>query len=371
MILPILTECEVYSADECSPLCPGFREELQDCRCGCGTSASSTPITSGSTPRSLPKSGGAARRRLSSGARTCCGRSKRIEAASWPRQRLTCCSWRQREIEAERREPLSRSLIREIKDVITQDLRRTTPPKTRTVDVIYDPRVSEVWLGTTSKSLTETFCALWINTFGGSLAHIGPECVSADAGAVQPEPLFLIGRPDLRPCTARDEDAPHLPASDKATDLRFLGREFLTWLLFAAKPGDEVAIGQRVRLQALGDTVRDIAMAGLAPSEAADVRYAIAGGHHVRSVEVLFTQGDEVFTVTIDAETMDLSRAKLPDLEYDSNEDALLFRLEALTDLVRLVASQYAGFVAMRSNPAKWRPVVDRMRAWMSEAVVR
>lgn len=283
---------------------------------------------------------------------------------------------RQREIEAELREPLSRSELREIKDLITQDLRRTTPAKTRAVDVIYDPRVSEVWLGTTSKSLTETFCTLWINTFGGSIDLMGPEAEAkasgADLAGIVPERLFLTGCPELRPCPLRDEDTPFIPAQDSAKDLRFLGREFLTWLVFAVpdEPLAAFSIGNRVRLRAISETVADVSMSGPNPGEAPDVRYAIAGGQGVRSLDLIFTWEERVYSCTVDADTLSLSRVVLPTHDYDSPAEAVTFRLDYLNDVAQELRDRFRDFVRLRGGK-RWAETVASMRAWMSEAVVR
>src|SRR4051812_23427879 len=124
------------------------------------------------------------------------------------------------------------------------------------------------------------------------------------------------GEPSLREQIADSGEtalsATRVALSEELTDRRFLGREFLTWLVYHAdgssggglldgEDGAEVdldladdsgsgrfdpserceafrvLIGERVILKALGDGSGEITARGAATGQSADVRYAIAG----------------------------------------------------------------------------------------------
>ena len=81
-------------------------------------------------------------------------------------------------------------------------------------------------------------------------------------------------------------------AQDHLTDRKFLGREFLTWIIFYSDEenndgdfpssdevdGFRVRPGARVVLRAMREKADEITTRGAAPAQSADVRYAIAGG---------------------------------------------------------------------------------------------
>ena len=81
---------------------------------------------------------------------------------------------RQRELEAQRKEPLSASALRELKDMIVLDLRRRTPPKTRTVDMEWLLDEQRLYFFSHSKGSNETFLNLFAQTFNMSLDLEGP-----------------------------------------------------------------------------------------------------------------------------------------------------------------------------------------------------
>jgi hypothetical protein len=139
-------------------------------------------------------------------------------------------------------------------------------------------------------------------------------------------------------------------------DRRFLGREFLTWLIYycdaeAEDDGAEgggvfaeselcdafrVIIGERVVLKALGEGTGEITARGVAPAATPDVRYAIAGGLTVREVDLIFEQGgrgERLWQAAVSAEGFDLRRVKLPALLSEDDDERLNERLDLMDTL--------------------------------------
>ena len=180
------------------------------------------------------------------------------------------------------------------------------------------------------------------------------------------------GEPSLREQIAEsgetEQSATRLALNEELTDHRFLGREFLTWLVYHADgsstdsslldadadepdfdPLDEsgsgrfdksercdafrVLIGERVILKALGDGSGEITARGAATGQSADVRYAIAGGLTVREVDLLFARGDRIWQAAANAENFDLKRVKLPALLSEEDSERAHERLQLISDL--------------------------------------
>lgn len=117
---------------------------------------------------------------------------------------------RQRELEAQRKEPLSASALRELKDMIVLDLRRRTPPKTRTVDMLWSLEEQRLYFFSHSKSFNEAFLGLFAQTFNIGIDLEGPgfwarvfaegEDLTKPLNRTRPTAELLGGFVGLRPC---------------------------------------------------------------------------------------------------------------------------------------------------------------------------
>lgn len=299
---------------------------------------------------------------------------------------------RQRELEAERKEPLSASALRELKDMLAMDLRRRTPVKTRTAWMVLDPDNNTVLLTSHSKGANEAFLHLFAVTFNVPLDLAGPTLWArqdADAldmaqalKALRPAAALCGGFPDLRPCVgAPDIEMPAAATdNDALADRRFLAREFLTWLLFRCSQDDgavfgdsnrefRCTIGERIRVKALGEGGTDVQMRGAAPSETPDARYMIAGGHSVRECQIFFTQGTQrVFAVTVLAEGFDLTRVTLPSLLSEEDTEREHERLALIDELEGMLRTTWRAFLGMRLT--EWKAVtLPAIHAWLRESL--
>lgn len=171
------------------------------------------------------------------------------------------------------------------------------------------------------------------------------------------------------------------------TDHRFLGREFLTWLIFYADDDGEdggggkfvasehadafrVVIGERAVLKALGDGSGEITARGPATGQVADVRYAIAGGLTVREIDVLFERGDRIWQAAVSAESFDLKRVKLPELLSEEDTERATERLQLTEDLDAMLRAAYQTFLSVRLD-ARWaKDWVPRLRAWLARSIL-
>ncbi|MBL8632975.1 MAG: recombination-associated protein RdgC [Myxococcales bacterium] len=81
---------------------------------------------------------------------------------------------RQQHIESERGQLLSAAALRDLKAILVAELRKTTPPKTRTVDVVWNLEEQRLAIYSHAKSMNEALLALFSQTFNLGLDIEGP-----------------------------------------------------------------------------------------------------------------------------------------------------------------------------------------------------
>lgn len=191
--------------------------------------------------------------------------------------------------------------------------------------------------------------------------------------------------PSLKDQIAESGETPEDPAlvalREDRTDRRYLGREFLTWLVFHADQGGdfthpdvgvyEIKPGGRVGLRAMGDGAGDVSVKGAAPTQLPDVRYCITGGLTVRDIELFFIVGEHLYQVAVGADLFDLKRVKLPKTQSDNEHDAALLRLDLIDRVDSLLQVAYDHFLMLRLSSAWTDAVLPRMKAWLAQSILR
>lgn len=156
----------------------------------------------------------------------------------------------------------------------------------------------------------------------------------------------------------------------------WLGREFLTWLLWRSESGDPVVVIDKIGVEVLflgrvvlrglhGDVVELSAKGTLAPYST-QVKRALDAGLLLHSGRVRFTAGERTWEAALDAEFLDIRSAKLPELLTDEEDDRLSERLDLADQLAAMVNRLLESFLAVRAARAWSRDVVPELKAWMS-----
>jgi hypothetical protein len=156
----------------------------------------------------------------------------------------------------------------------------------------------------------------------------------------------------------------------------WLGREFLTWLLWRSASGGPLAtledegiealfVGRLTLRSARGDVTELVARGAQAPY-AEQVRRALDAGLLVHDARVQLTHGEKVYEAGLDAEHLDVRGASLPELLADDDDERLLERLWLAERLSRLVDELVRAFLQVRAGRS-WGRTVASMKAWMRE----
>lgn len=168
---------------------------------------------------------------------------------------------------------------------------------------------------------------------------------------------------------------------DKARDELFrnktyLGREFLTWLLWRSERtepiasaddlGIEVLFVGRAVLKGIHGEVTELSAKGALAPYSSQVRRALDAGLLVHTARFRLTHGERVFEATVDAEHLDVKSAKLPELLSEEEDDRLSERLFLTEHLSMLLDTLVQSFLLLRASEA-WAETLAELKRWMRE----
>ena len=189
---------------------------------------------------------------------------------------------------------------------------------------------------------------------------------------------------DLRPTRfvhgpGAEGEYPEYPWIAKGPEPKdFLGNEFLLWLwhelddrsgVLKTESAGEVTlfIDRSLDLDcAYGQTGRD-ALRGDGPSRMPEARDALRSGKLPRKAGFVCEAFGQPFTFMLDAETLSLASAKLPDVEdADSARAVFEERIALLRDLCKALDAVFQAFLKQRASSA-WEGQVGGIRKWILE----
>jgi hypothetical protein len=155
----------------------------------------------------------------------------------------------------------------------------------------------------------------------------------------------------------------------------YLGREFLTWLLWRSESGDPIASRDgaaltvvftgRLVLRGIAGEVTELSARGTQAPYSVLVRQALDRGLLLHGARIRVTAGEKVYEVTLDADWLDVKSAKLPELMGEEEDDRLTERLWLAEQLCGHLQALLDEFLKVRAS-RKWsKDVVSQLKAWM------
>lgn len=105
-------------------------------------------------------------------------------------------------LEAERKVPLSKAALRDVKALVVLDMRKTTPIKTRTVDAVWNLNAQRLYVLSQSKKANEIFISLFAQTF-----HIPLDIEGRASGRSSPALTRLPDAPSWVPASPRQSSS--------------------------------------------------------------------------------------------------------------------------------------------------------------------
>lgn len=155
----------------------------------------------------------------------------------------------------------------------------------------------------------------------------------------------------------------------------FLGREFLTWLLWRSESGDPlveyekagvtVLFTGRVVLRGVIGDVTELSAKGSLAAYSEQIRFALDRGMLLHSARVRLVHGEKTYEATLDAEFLDVRAAKLPELMSEEEDDRITERLYLSEQLSALVDALVEAFISARTSRSWSKQTVPELKRWM------
>ncbi len=171
----------------------------------------------------------------------------------------------------------------------------------------------------------------------------------------------------------------------------WLGGEFLLWLWWQAEttdgtfdlpdrasgePSEPVALMLEEGLTLAGEPPAEGAggcgVASLrigAPAASAEAAAALLTGKLPKRMRLLLARGERQWSLSLNAETLDLASVKVPPPGADATEpeDVLMERLSGFAEAREIIEGLYAGFLGRRLGPPWEGEDVPGIRRWMHD----
>lgn len=232
--------------------------------------------------------------------------------------------------------------------------------------VLWDHQANQVLVGTTSASVLDRLHQLFQDTFGCGLVLLDAGVIAArkcDVSQVRPAP-FVPGHGAAEVAWVTD-----------LASVRFLGNELLLWLwsvleteadvLRLADDSEVTVMLARTlvlecpRGQSGNETIRTEA-----PTKLPEARRAVQAGKLPRQAGLILVRHDQQYELTLQAETLAVSGAKLPGVDDGEDRVRLEGRVGQVRHLIETVDLLYGAFLSRRLGP-EWAKELERVQQWL------
>lgn len=163
-----------------------------------------------------------------------------------------------------------------------------------------------------------------------------------------------------------------------ARNRAYLGREFLTWILYMSNAGTSpaevdgeplnVLVMGQVNLRGLAGDATELQVKGHLSAYSDVVRNAIDRGLLIHQARLRIQHGEAVYEVTLDAENLDFKGAQVPKVLSEEDEDQITERLWLAERLADHVDALWAAFMAVRATKDWSKKVVPGIKGWVGDS---
>jgi len=269
----------------------------------------------------------------------------------------------------------------ELKEAVYGALLARTLPVPSVFDALWDTRRGVVSFASLSPKVTDLFETLFKQTFDG--LHLVPLAPYQRAENVVAPPLL--------PLLHKANQATGDGILELIRDNRWLGEDFLLWLLYRtlhdsgeytvscagpAASGELFAafLNDRMVLQGEGGAgVQKMTVSG--PQDSfGEVRAALRGGKKLREAVICFEKLEHAWRLNLKGETFALASYKAPTVRLEKDDltdplrekEALFFeRMHVVEEGLQLFDSLFATFLQSRLG-GEWPQLEGRMNAWLA-----
>lgn len=245
-------------------------------------------------------------------------------------------------------------------------LRRKTYP------ILWDGRSNELLVGTTAVTVVDRLHTLFQQTFDRKFEplHAGRQAFRLAEARRQTRGVDDAGPSVFVPGVSPSELA-WLPDE---TSRDFLGNEFLLWLWYTLDGADAIPVtdGSEVTVMLArtltlecprGQTGRE-SIQSEGPAQLPEARRAIQAGKMPRKAGLTLVRHDHQFDLTLHAETLAVSSAKLPVPDEDDEQARRGERVGLVRSMVETLDLLYDAFGRVRTG-GEWTKELTRIQKWL------
>jgi hypothetical protein len=246
--------------------------------------------------------------------------------------------------------------------------------KRKIYPLLWDAPSNELLVGTTSVTALDRLHTLFEDTFGDGFEPLGAgqqafrlsetrgQTRGVDDATLSP---FVIGSSPSEAAWIVDENSRD-----------FLGNEYLLWLWYlldsesdtiALSDGSEAAVmlTRTLMLECpRGQTGRQ-SISSDGPTRLPEARRAIQAGKLPRKIGLIVVRHDQQYELTLQAETLTVSGARLPAPEASEERARLEERITQLRHLLETLDLLYDAFNEKRAGD-RWTKELAKMQKWLS-----
>jgi len=243
----------------------------------------------------------------------------------------------------------------------------------KAIEVLWDAQANELLFGTTASGAIDQLYSLFEQTFdrkleqitAGKQAHALAEARALARNVDDAQPtVYLPGLSPTELAWVLDE-----------TSRDFLGNEFLLWLWWTLDvEGDTLKLADGSEATAMlartltlecprGQTGRE-SISSDGPTRLPEAKRAIQSGKLPRKVGITVVRHDQQYELTLQAETLSVSGAKLPPVEGDELRVRLEERVNQLRHLIETLDLLYDAFIQQRCTNL-WAETTRRIQKWL------
>jgi hypothetical protein len=266
---------------------------------------------------------------------------------------------------------------REAKEVARQRIEEEAKDgrylKRKSCPALWDAQSNELLVGTTSPTVIDRLHTLFEHTFGQGFEPLtaGPLAFRLAESRRQARGIDDSSPSPFIPGVSPDEVAWIVDETSRD----FLGNEYLLWLWYVLEnEGDSVALSDGTEVTAMlcnslvlecprGQTGKE-SITHEGPTRLPEARRAIQAGKLPRKAGLIVVRHDAQYDLTLTAETMAVSGARLPAPESGEERARLEERVTQIRHLVETLDLLYDAFGQRRAG-SDWGKELARMQKWL------
>jgi len=249
---------------------------------------------------------------------------------------------------------LSRKKKKEIREDVLERLMDEASPQFNGTQVVIDQTDNTVYFGASSIAASDTFTALFNDTFSIAPIQVVPEEMMAE------EKIMSSSYTGLQlPNSEDDEFTP--------------GRDFLTWLWhYSEIHGGEIEVNNYGNFSVMPEGPLTFASEGQGafesvvrkgnPLNSAEAKTALTTGKKLKKANLIFARLDEIWSCSFDADTFSFSGMKLPEgeeMEYASRFSERINNLHIFKEVFKTYFKKFLDEISNKNETinadiAKW-----------------